>query len=598
VVGSLRLGLVLLGAAVAVLGGVEIALLAFGNAGPPLWLLTGFTELGWTYAAAGLVAWWRRPSNRLGAILLVGGLSWIGAGLVNTTVAVLIAAGQVLATVPLAVVVHLLLAFPSGRLRSRASRIVVAAAYAIALVGPAPQYLFTPAVAPDGLLFVADRPDLAALSGWLSPVGGVAMLAAAVILGARLRHAPRAGRRVLAPLYAYGVLAAVFVPATAWARDLLGLGPELRFVLQLVVLAGVPVAFALVLLRGGFARTGQIEELGAWLGSVEAARPTLEQALADTLGDPSLRLVFRVGEGYVDAEGAPAALPRPGSGRAVVEIDQAGAAVGAIVYDASLIADPEPVRAAGRVVGIAVEAQRLTAELRASRDALRRSRLRLVEAADQERRRIAQNLHDGLQVQLVLLALDAAQVAKSADDAADPTTRDAATALRIGIDDAAAALRRTVHDVLPATLIERGLATAVEDLVDRLPLPTDLQLSVADRTLPAAVEATAYFVVAEGLANAFKHSRARRLAVRVTHHDRGLEIEVGDDGIGGASLEAGTGLRGLADRLDVLGGRLVLHSPTGAGTRLLAHLPGTDPPPAPPLPRAQPPHGTGSPCAS
>jgi signal transduction histidine kinase len=254
-----------------------------------------------------------------------------------------------------------------------------------------------------------------------------------------------------------------------------------------------------------------------------------------------------------------------------VEVERAGDRLGAIVYDAALIADPELVRRAGRVVALAVESERLTARLRASEEALRRSRSRLVEAGDRERRRIAQDLHDGLQVRLVLLGLQAARLALDADGPAG--CREGATALRTGLDAAAAELRDLVHAVMPAPLVERGLCAATEDLVDRVPVPTRLSLGVPDGVLPAPVQNTAYFVVAEGLANALKHARATQLSVRVAHEGHRLVVEVGDDGVGGADLDAGTGLRGLADRVDVLGGTLRVTSPDGAGTRLVAELP-------------------------
>jgi signal transduction histidine kinase len=569
---SLRLALGFVGAAQAALAGVEVVLLLPSDAAP-LWLLSSFAALALVYGGAGLVAWWRRPSNRTGLLLVATGAAWLAAGLANTLEPALVAVGTVVAVVPLAGVVHLLLSFPSGRLPSRASRAVVGAAYGLAVVGPAPAYLFTPASGPDDLLLVADRPDLAALSSPLQSIGGLTMVATAVLLARRLRRYPRSQRRVLLPLYAYGVLAALVVVLSARAEEVLGLPTLVRFAVQVAVVAGVPVAFAAVLLRGGFARTGEVEELGAWLGAAGTTRSTLVEAVARTLGDPSLELVFRLPDGdrLVHADGTPAELPLPGSGRAAVEVERAGDRLGAIVYDAALIADPELVRRAGRVVALAVESERLTARLRASEEALRRSRSRLVEAGDRERRRIAQDLHDGLQVRLVLLGLQAARLALDADGPAG--CREGATALRTGLDAAAAELRDLVHAVMPAPLVERGLCAATEDLVDRVPVPTRLSLGVPDGVLPAPVQNTAYFVVAEGLANALKHARATQLSVRVAHEGHRLVVEVGDDGVGGADLDAGTGLRGLADRVDVLGGTLRVTSPDGAGTRLVAELP-------------------------
>jgi signal transduction histidine kinase len=527
--------------------------------------------VGAVYLLAGALAWARRPSNGMGRILVVGGFVLFAGNLVNTSDPMLIAIGMVVSSVPLGVAVHLLLAFPSGRLSATLPRAVVGVGYGVCLVLQAPLYLFVLEPPPYHLLGVADRPDVARLGSLVqTTVGGAVLLVTAVLLVGRLRRATPAQRRVLVPLYAYGVLVVPVIPALANLGG--ALPPDVGVAVQLVLLAGVPVAFALAVLRGGFARTGEIEELGVWLGTSGDARPELASALARTLGDRSLRLLFWVAERgeYVDTQGRPEALPAAGSGRAAVEVDLAGRRVGVIVYDASLIADPHDVRLAGRVVALAVDRERLTAELRASTEALTDSRARIVEAADRERRRLGRNLHDGLQVRLVLLAMEAQLLAKSTEA---PSTREAATALRVGIDAAAGELRDLVHAVMPAPLVERGLSAATEDLVDRVPLPVNVQLDVVDGALAPALESTAYFVVAEALANALKHSAATALTVRVVAANGWLTVEVCDDGAGGALAGNGTGLRGLADRVDTLGGRLTVDSPRGAGTRVLAELP-------------------------
>jgi len=326
------------------------------------------------------------------------------------------------------------------------------------------------------------------------------------------------------------------------------------------------------MLRGGFARTGEIEELGAWLGVDGGVRPALGDALADALGDRSVSLAFWVAERgvYVDRDGMPVELPRAGGDRAAVEVELAGRRVGAIVYDATLIADPALVRAAGRVVAIALDNERLMADARASREALRASRARIVEAADEERRRIARDLHDGLQARLVLLAIRA-HVIRTA--AGQPDVRADAAALESGLQDAIAELRELVQGVMPAALTERGLAEAVQDLVDRVPIPTDLDLDGAGASLPLPVESTAYFVLSEAIANAIKHSRAHELGVRLARSSGALRIEVRDDGVGGARVAEGSGLRGMADRIDALGGRLQVSSPAGGGTTVIAEVP-------------------------
>jgi signal transduction histidine kinase len=570
---SLGAALIALAASATLLGAIEFAL--FPASGfHPVWVLDLFPAGGLVYAAAGLVAWWRRPSNGLGVIMFGAALVWLAVALANTTATMLAAGAAVLATVPLAIIVHLLLAFPSGRLRSRTARWTTVLAYVTAIVLQVPKYLFVRSGSPGGILAAADSPGLAAAGTWLQNVVGLGvMLATAVVLATRLRQASRAQRRVLLPLDLYGIAAVLLTPLLrSVIQPLTGMPHAAIAAMQAIELGLVPVAFAAGVLRGGFARTSEIQELGAWLAADTASRLSLEQALARALGDDSVRLAYWVPaqHAYAGADGRPLAVPGAGHGRAAAEISLARRRIGAVIYDATLIEDPVLVQAAGQVVAIAVDRERLTAELLASQDELRESRARLVSAADAERRRIAQNLHDGLQTKLVLLALEAQQLA--GQPGAGPDVAGAATALRGRIDAAAAELRELVHAVMPASLIERGLAAAAEDLADRMPLVTQLDIGV-DGPLPDAVSATAYFVIAEGLANAVKHAQASKLGISITRTGDTLLVEVRDDGIGGAAPGSGFGLRSLADRVDALGGRLFVTSQAGQGTGLRAELP-------------------------
>lgn len=568
---SLRRSLLILAAAV--LGGSALLLVALiTERSNPLWAYLLFSAASWIWLLAGVLAWWRRPSNGIGALLVLGCLTLVLGEASSSIIPAVAAVGAVFATAPLAVTVHLLHAFPSGRIRGRASRISVVAGYLVVFVLQFPLYAFDAA---DAALpvFVADRPDLLAAGRAIQQVAGAAvMIATAVILGGRLRRALPYQRRVLIPLFGYGTFAVLYIPlSSAVLRPWLDLDPVFLATSQIVVVAAIPVAFALAVLRGGFARTGELEELATWLGA-PGERSDLSIGLASVLGDGSLELVFWVPEEgrYVDAAGGPAEPPGPGEPRSSVPIELSGQPIGAIVYDAELIADPELVAAAGRVVALGVDRERLTAALRTSEQSLRRSRERLVETADRERKRIAQDLHDGIQVQLVLLAMRAQQLAIGLDPA-DPV-RGQAVDLRRGIDTAAAELRALVHAVMPASLVERGLASATEDLVDRVPLRTGLHISGLG-TLPDPVQSTAYFVVAEAVANVVKHAEASRVTVRLAGADGTLSVEVADDGRGGAAVEKGTGIRGLVDRIDVLGGTFELISPPGAGTTLRVQLP-------------------------
>jgi signal transduction histidine kinase len=467
------------------------------------------------------------------------------------------------------------LAFPSGRLDGRLARGPVLGAYAMTLVLRAPHWLFSdPPGGLNGVLQVAHRPGLAHAGMIVQNVADVVVIAmTALVLASRLARSPQSRRRVLAVLYPSGILVVTFVEfAGRVPPTLITISPVTVFVVQISAVAVIPVAFVLGMMRGGFARSGEIDELGAWLGTSDGGRPQLRDALAAALGDDSIALLFWLPEPgrYVDAQGAIVALPRPASGRAAVDIELGGHRVAAIDYGAHVIADPELVRAAGRVVALALERDRLTAELIANRNALRESRARIVRSADDERRRIVRDLHDGLQG--VWCCSRCASGSWSASPAGTPPNGQV-LALQRELQTANDELRDLVQGVMPAMLIERGLYAAAEDLVERLPLPTVLELPEADGELPDAVQSVGYFVVAEALTNAVKHARARELAVRVGREDGWLWFEVRDDGIGRARLTPRSGLRGIADRIDAIGGSLRIESPPGGGTLVAARVP-------------------------
>jgi len=207
----------------------------------------------------------------------------------------------------------------------------------------------------------------------------------------------------------------------------------------------------------------------------------------------------------------------------------------------------------------------ITDRVRAEQE-LRASRSRLVEVADAERRRIQRNLHDGAQQRLTAVLLALGRIRATAEEP-EPL-------LELAIDELAGSLeeiRELARGLHPPVLAERGLIAALEALVLRTPVRVELDV-VASQSLPAQVEATVYYVVAEALANVQKHARARRVGVRVTNDARHTEVTVLDDGVGGAD-KTGTGLRGLADRVEALGGRLDVESPPGGGTRFRAQIP-------------------------
>jgi signal transduction histidine kinase len=218
-----------------------------------------------------------------------------------------------------------------------------------------------------------------------------------------------------------------------------------------------------------------------------------------------------------------------------------------------------------------VQNERLQAQLRARVEQLRASRARIVEAAALERRRLERNLHDGAQQRLVALSLTMrlahARVASDPDQAR-ALLEGAAQELKLAQEE----LRELARGIHPAILSDRGLEPALEALAGRSPVPVALEGVPAER-LPEPIEAAAYFVVAEALTNVAKYAAASQAVVRVSRYNGSALVEVSDDGVGGADPVRGSGLRGLADRVGALDGKLAITSPPGRGTRLRAEIP-------------------------
>lgn len=210
-----------------------------------------------------------------------------------------------------------------------------------------------------------------------------------------------------------------------------------------------------------------------------------------------------------------------------------------------------------------------------AREQLAASRVRIVEAADAERRRLERNLHDGAQQRLVGLALDLSAV--QAELERDPQGAGRLlSAAREELSLALEELRELARGIHPAVLTQSGLVPALEALATRAPVAVELEAPL-ERRLPEPVEAAAYYLVAEAITNAARHARASAVRVRVSADEAFARIEVADDGVGGARLRDGSGLRGLADRVEALGGRLEIESPRGGGTTLRGEIP-IDPP--------------------
>ena len=378
----------------------------------------------------------------------------------------------------------------------------------------------------------------------------------------------RPQRRALTLVYASGglVLALYAIWAVFGAFEIFTGAQETLERARVIALATVPFAFLAGLLRARVVGANAVNELVARLG---AGGGDLRQALADALRDPSLELAFWLPEReeWVDTEGAAITIPRDPDRRTPVEHD--GHPIAMLLHDPSLADEPELVHAVGGAAALALENERLTADLRATVSELRASRARIVESADNARRQIERDLHDGAQQRLVALALTLRMArTRTTDDDARQFLDEASA----NLDEAIKELRELARGIHPAVLSDRGLGSALEALAGRMPLPIEIG-AVPDERLPERVEAAAYFVVAEAITNVARYASASHASVNLACDDGQLVVEVSDDGIGGANPSNGSGLRGLSDRIAALDGRLEVTSPPGEGTTVRALLP-------------------------
>jgi signal transduction histidine kinase len=539
--------------------------------------------IGLAFIGTGVFAWWRRPLNRFGLLMTGVGFAWFLANLTQSNNSTVFTVASYIAPLYLVIVIQMVLAFPTGRLETLGQRATITAGYLDVLAVRLPFFLLGGDVAAgvddprlSNAFALTHRPDLADVFDYTSTFIAVVCLVATLVLLVRKRQAATPPqRRALAPMLWTG-LCLVGLLGLAFVLDAFGLPDapvEVVSVLALVAFAVLPFAFLAGLVRSRYSRAGAVGELIERLNNPEADR-SLGHALADALGDRSLKLVYwRPSAGhYVTYDGRRVELPEAGSGRAVTEVEREGIRVGAIIHDGSLADEPGLVRAVAASAALALENERLEAELRARLDELQSSRARLVEVSMFERRRLERDLHDGAQQRLVALSLQLGLARRSLDAGDGVAAVSMLDAARDELARALEELRELARGIHPAVLTDRGLEAALEALAERAPLPVSLDQMPAER-LPAPVEAAAYFVVAEALTNVAKYAGASSAEVRIRRNGSYAVVEVSDDGIGGADPAVGTGLRGLADRLAALDGRLEVHSPPGHGTTVKAEVP-------------------------
>jgi signal transduction histidine kinase len=515
--------------------------------------------------AAGALTLVGRGSARIADLALASGFLWFapvwvawqeGPALVRS-----VAAGLGPVTFPL--LVHLILAFPSGRLSSAAARALAGAAYAEAVVAALLLALFREPYLDQSCwanctvnsFLLASRPSLVrsaeVVDRWFVAAAAVALAAVWIARLARMSPVARRLSAVVA-VAALGFTGAVVARAVALQRspveDPFDTGLRVIFAAS----AGSVILLAAALVGAVVRRYAERRAVAHVVASLdEAPEPgALQAALAGALADPKLRIAYRLSESgrYVDASGRAVADPEPSAGHTLTRLTRNERTI-AVVSHAG--ATPDLESRLGRSILLALENERLQAEVLAQLDELRASRARLVEVGDLERQRLERDLHDGAQQRLLALSYDL-RVARSAAQAGGETR--AERALSGAIDRTLAALdelRELAHGIFPAILAEAGLGAALSTLADDAPLLLDVTGADGHR-YPSAVETAAYFAIVEAVDDAAGRA-ATHAAIRVAEHDGRLLVTVEDDG-----AERASEMSALVDRVGALGGSVAV----------------------------------------
>jgi signal transduction histidine kinase len=483
---------------------------------------------GLALLAAGIATWARASRSGTGPLLALAGVTWL--------------AGDVWSSLAYAhrgPLVHALLTYPNGRTRSPLVVAVVAFAYV------------------DGFV-----PDVAR-DGWATIALAVAVVSAALWRVAEARGVERRDRTV-ALACTLAVVGPLVLAAVGTVTDV-GTGAFAAWAYDAAV-ALTAAALAADLLSG---RTVRAAATGLVVDLADSQEPqALRAALARAVGDPELDIAYHVDDQWVDEAGRPMTLPAAADGtRVVTVVEDQDTPVAALVHDPAALRDATLAQSVGAAVRLAVANVRLQVDVASRVREVAASRRRLVEAGDEQRRRLREELRSGAEQGLADVSRDLAELAAGCKGERGATL----AGLVAELDAARGDLARFAQGVHPRSLTEHGLEAALSELADQAAVP--VALDVPSRRFPAPQEAAAYFVCSEGLANVAKYAEASTARIDIDAADHGLVVCVVDDGRGGADPSRGSGLRGLGDRVAALGGALSVESPPGGGTRLTAELP-------------------------
>lgn len=515
----------------------------------------------------GLLVWRLRPGNPTGLLLYVAGAAWTVGGIRAYGNPWAFGLGQWFDGSQDLVFAHLLIAYPGGRLESRFQRALVGAGYSLMLVKLASTMTWVGSFNGFG---VWNAPGLhSGLDSFANAAGGAYALIGIAIVSRRWWRASATARRVIAPVLSVAILFASADLLDNVYQAISGSEPNWIFFPPNIVRLVIPLAFALGLIRERLDQV-VVSDLVIEIGT--RGSKTIQEALARALQDPSVELGHRLSgtNEYVDAHGIPVHTTRLGADRIVTPIDRDGERLAVIVHDRALLEHPRLLESVAAATRLALDNERLQAQLRLQLEALRASRARLVQTADAERRRLERNLHDGAQQRLLGLGL-VLQLLRNRLAGTNHDTPELLDEADAELQHALQELRELARGIHPAVLTDAGLPAAARALAARARIPVTVEADDIRFTSP--VETAGYFLIAEALTNIARYAHATHAVVRISSRPGCAVVEVEDNGVGGADAKRGSGLAGLGDRVAALDGQLEITSDVGAGTLICAEFP-------------------------